>query len=68
MGRARLGYTEWLCALTSPHPHPIPLQGGAFELGDRVISALNSSTPPFGLPGTVVGKLRCVGGKVLESC
>ena len=29
--------------------------GGTFELGDRVVSAGSSGTPPFGVRGTVVG-------------
>ncbi len=44
---------------SSPPFNPSPLfksnlQGGSFELGDRVISVGNS-LPPFGLRGTVIG-------------
>lgn len=31
-------------------------QGGAFELGDRVVSLMKEGVPPFGLHGTVIGE------------
>ena len=34
------------------------LQGGRFELGDRVVSILKQGSPPFGLHGTVIGGWR----------
>lgn len=57
-----------LLAPFTPGPNQVKshVQGGCFELGDRVVSLLRAGVPPFGLHGTVIGGCGCWGALMGE--